>query len=82
MYLNMYLRTETFFEQSSDTYGEGDQVSLQSEDTESVHSTAEISESAAVDEIVNQQGVRFTPHHHQREGMTSCLDSLLSLFVY
>ncbi|XP_078316966.1 Golgi-specific brefeldin A-resistance guanine nucleotide exchange factor 1-like isoform X2 [Crassostrea virginica] len=53
---------------SSDTYGEGDQVSLQSEDTESVHSTAEISESAAVDEIVNQQGVRFTPHHHQREG--------------
>ena len=57
-------------------------MSLQSEDTESVHSTAEISESAAVDEIVNQQGVRFTPHHHQREGMTSCLDSLFSLFVY
>lgn len=50
-------------------YGEADRASLQSEDTESVHSTAENAESAAaVDEIVNPQGVRFTPHHHHKEG--------------
>lgn len=54
---------------SLDTYGEADRASLQSEDTESVHSTAENAESvAAVDEIVNPQGVRFTPHHHHKEG--------------
>ncbi|XP_061196225.1 Golgi-specific brefeldin A-resistance guanine nucleotide exchange factor 1-like isoform X2 [Saccostrea echinata] len=50
------------------TCGDMDRVSLHSEDTESVHSTAENSEPMVVDEIVNPQGVRFTPHHHHKEG--------------
>lgn len=58
-------------------YGEADRASLQSEDTESVHSTAENAESAAaVDEIVNPQGVRFTPHHHHKEGRQQLDDGL------
>ncbi|XP_056018280.1 Golgi-specific brefeldin A-resistance guanine nucleotide exchange factor 1-like isoform X3 [Ostrea edulis] len=48
--------------------GELDRASLQSEDTESVHSTAENLEPVMVDEIVNPQGVRFTPHHQSKEG--------------
>lgn len=56
--------------------GELDRASLQSEDTESVHSTAENLEPVMVDEIVNPQGVRFTPHHQSKEGNYWVLMSL------
>jgi hypothetical protein len=56
--------------------GELDRASLQSEDTESVHSMAENLEPVMVDEIVNPQGVRFTPHHHTKEGNCWVLGTL------
>ncbi|VDI44231.1 golgi-specific brefeldin A-resistance guanine nucleotide exchange factor 1 [Mytilus galloprovincialis] len=44
---------------------------LQSEicdDSESIHSTTDMSETASQDDFINSQGVRFMPHSHSKEG--------------
>lgn len=45
---------------------------LQSEicdDSESIHSTTDMSETASQDDFINSQGVRFMPHSHSKEGL-------------
>ena len=39
------------------------------DDSESIHSTTDVSETASQDDFINSQGVRFMPHTYIKEGM-------------